>query len=1023
MEIPANITKSHLLQAIAKIDAEGIPPGGASKYYVVESEGKHYPPKLIVAYANIFANGEILDRNRFEGGLDTPCFRLLEKHGFKIIPKPDSPMEQVRIYEIKKDSVENARLLISPDGSSFYWNDLKFTGNAVGDYIFIINRYAGWALFTRIGDMQIATQHNAHSKITTFNSGQQFYSIRDDQSVYNTFVRFTVLEKAEIPEKWKWTKNLHQSEVFILRQSGMKPDTGRLSKVDDLQKLFQEGPAYDLLEECRAFLQQPDAHGLRYEILEALNNKEVINEMKAPEFLHQLAQDKLEELIAFHHPLGESFYRDLLNTTESISGFQNLLDSYNKTSEEHKLLTLIGELVAYCDTSAANKRRYNKYSDFRVLAKSYVRQDDWVRHLIHFKMGDSDPKHISAKAIKNAVTYLLDPIREITMLSENHREMVSRYLLKQPYDKNTFVEHLISFFAPYNIQVANRLNYTRVLMVIMYRFPKVKALWFETIEGLVVCDNTGWLENARANMTTFRRIVLWWDKLPSGTQHVIRKLRETLNEKKRFYIYYTINQQAVYRSRITDLSQEEDYPKKYWYNDGETAWHQKHFSDYKDEKKNGKISQAKIAFLADEVIRLKTPIPVSEFEFYKHYQAPTQNNMQPYTDINMEAEAAEEPVTSETEAEFLPMLEGISFEHELRTILTAIQTKPFVLLAGISGTGKSRLVRKLAYRTCAIRQLQGDTPGNFAMIPVRSNWHDSTELMGYVSRISQFPQYVSTDFLRFVVSAWHVPDVPFFLCLDEMNLAPVEQYFAEYLSVLETRRREGSRIVTDALWSRQKMGSDYIFTSLLTSLGVTEGSVLWDQFFLSGITIPSNLVVMGTVNMDETTHSFSRKVLDRAMTFEMNEVNLAHGLEEVNKDWNYEEPYISSEFVTGDFTGGGQVYGKFEVAPAIIQYLDAINEKLEGTPFKIAYRVRDEFLIYCYQNSFFDDKDQSNWLDRCLDEMTCMKILPRIEGDEHKVADLLESLQEIFGDRYPKARRKLNEMIARLKTGYTSFWS
>ena len=117
--------------------------------------------------------------------------------------------------------------------------------------------------------------------------------------------------------------------------------------------------------------------------------------------------------------------------------------------------------------------------------------------------------------------------------------------------------------------------------------------------------------------------------------------------------------------------------------------------------------------------------------------------------------------------------------------LAAIRTKPFILLAGISGTGKSRMVRQLARGLCP-RYKNGSTtdshpfydeqkPGNFEIIPVRPNWHDSTELMGYESRIGT-PEFIIKPFVEFLVKAWMNPDIPFFLCLDEMNLAPVEQY-------------------------------------------------------------------------------------------------------------------------------------------------------------------------------------------------------------------------------------------------------
>lgn len=350
-------------------------------------------------------------------------------------------------------------------------------------------------------------------------------------------------------------------------------------------------------------------------------------------------------------------------------------------------------------------------------------------------------------------------------------------------------------------------------------------------------------------------------------------------------------------------------------------------------------------------------------------------------------------------------------------LLTAIKTKPFILLAGISGTGKSRLVRTLAYKTCYKEELRIDPkkPGNFELIPVRPNWHDSSELMGYVSRING-EKYITTSFLKFIAKAWKHIDVPFFLCLDEMNLAPVEQYFAEYLSIIETRQLKDGKLVTDYIISKKSFENQNLYNQLLTDLELSGSE------FSEGISIPSNLVVIGTVNMDETTHSFSRKVLDRAMTFEMNNVDLTAGLELSKNDWSYPESFISKNEIIGNYTSGAEVYSQtFKEKDEVIGFLKKINNELDGTPFKIAYRVRDEFLIYCFYAS---QNLTSNWLVNALDEMTSMKILSRIEGDETKTGKVLTNLQRIVTADFKKSNSKLKEMENRLQSnGYTSFWS
>ena len=121
-----------------------------------------------------------------------------------------------------------------------------------------------------------------------------------------------------------------------------------------------------------------------------------------------------------------------------------------------------------------------------------------------------------------------------------------------------------------------------------------------------------------------------------------------------------------------------------------------------------------------------------------------------------------------------------SIQYNIHTpYLSALRTKPFLLLAGISGTGKSRIVREFAFKSCpkCLQYKAGTTPGNYCMIEVKPNWHDSTELLGYYSRLGK-AGYQFTKFVKFLVKAKMFPNVPFFVCLDEMNLAPVEQYFA-----------------------------------------------------------------------------------------------------------------------------------------------------------------------------------------------------------------------------------------------------
>ena len=370
-------------------------------------------------------------------------------------------------------------------------------------------------------------------------------------------------------------------------------------------------------------------------------------------------------------------------------------------------------------------------------------------------------------------------------------------------------------------------------------------------------------------------------------------------------------------------------------------------------------------------------------------------------DINAFAEAINQIYTGRYRIEIQQNINGNSIYNliELSShntskytcYLTALRTKPFMLLAGISGTGKSRIVRKLAQATNPKEykneedRWKDNRPENFELIQVKPNWHNSMDVVGYMSNIPA-PHYVFTDFVRFIVKAWQHKDTPYFLCLDEMNLAPVEEYFAEFLSAIESRAwdEEGNYTTDPIIAPFKEFAQDVredMLKQLLGEAHHTEANPLAIQFTEKGLTLPPNLMVMGTVNMDETTFSFSRKVLDRAMSVEMNEVkydDFLSGQTELMPlltEWNdklVNRPQKACE-----------VQEQID-SQKVIDYLKAVNELLDSTPFKLGYRAANEAILYVSACQDFAKDDFS--IEKALDEFTLMKILSRIEGDDSRLA-------------------------------------
>lgn len=438
-------------------------------------------------------------------------------------------------------------------------------------------------------------------------------------------------------------------------------------------------------------------------------------------------------------------------------------------------------------------------------------------------------------------------------------------------------------------------------------------------------------------------------------------------------------------------------------------------------------------------------------------------------------------------------------------VLSAIRTKPFILLAGISGTGKSRIVRELAFKSCPqyLQDKGGTTPGNYCMIEVKPNWHDSTELLGYYSNLSNSYQF--KKFVKFLVKAKMYPEVPFFVCLDEMNLAPVEQYFAEILSILETRKhpknaeavdmsKVKTEVIIDASYFRELSKMPHFKNSETggtATIELTDRNIYLKLFDINtkeaiekekiaeevgkrydltteGLTLPDNVIIIGTVNMDDTTHQFSRKVIDRAMTIEMNGSNLRNMFggsknleylpEEKQKEW---QQAFTRRYVTADEVLDAHSEIAKEIIEKLPTRLEEINKALKGTPFEVSYRVLNELTIMVgvMIDVNKDQKELDDIINQAINNILLMKILPRIEGDaeifalskEYKAKmgvsynDRLEWLKELTPDiqNKPKeitsegvetaddeqkehqqtAKSKIQEMIDRLKNQeFTRYW-
>jgi len=368
---------------------------------------------------------------------------------------------------------------------------------------------------------------------------------------------------------------------------------------------------------------------------------------------------------------------------------------------------------------------------------------------------------------------------------------------------------------------------------------------------------------------------------------------------------------------------------------------------------------------------------------------------------------------------------GFIFESwQIAAYITALRTKPFVILAGVSGTGKSKLPALVAEAT----------GGKAELIPVRPDWTDSSDILGYCDLQGNFRP---GRLLEIIKEALTNNNTHYVCIIDEMNLARVEHYFAEVLSKIEDRREaEGGGFESGPLVSQK----------------LSENDAEWAQYGF-----PPNLAIVGTVNMDESSHGFSRKVLDRAFTVELSDIDLGKW-EASNRQPSGEINWpLNNWYPRAIQLGKLEKYSDEErqTIEEIIARLKDINNILVHAQLQIGYRTRDEIVMFVLhaQNSISSFKTHNGDNVDPFDLALQMKILPRIVGGSSPVRRVVYELlgwaikgkpfkneddvqpfldkwdasgrpSRINDDvKYPFTAARLCLMLDRIKNeGFTSFW-
>lgn len=300
---------------------------------------------------------------------------------------------------------------------------------------------------------------------------------------------------------------------------------------------------------------------------------------------------------------------------------------------------------------------------------------------------------------------------------------------------------------------------------------------------------------------------------------------------------------------------------------------------------------------------------------------------------------------------------GLLFQEKLTTrFISSLITKPFVILSGLSGSGKTKLAQAFA-------QWISQDESQYCIVPVGADWTNREPLLGYPNALKP-DVYIKPDngALDLIIQANKHPELPHFLILDEMNLSHVERYFADFLSVMESK------------------GEISLFAEGTVNNGVP-----------AKLALPSNLFIIGTVNIDETTYMFSPKVLDRANAIEFrvtkNEIETFFAnRKEVEMDKlktqgasmakNFMKLAERREFVEQNLT---------ETHKTLVGFF----EQLKKIGAEFGYRSANEIIRLINQLTVIDVDLQPN---EKLDIAIMQKLLPKLHGSRRKLCPVLITL-------------------------------
>lgn len=443
----------------------------------------------------------------------------------------------------------------------------------------------------------------------------------------------------------------------------------------------------------------------------------------------------------------------------------------------------IFRLVSYCDMNASEKEAFNEYSDKRVFARAGIRQNAWVRQWLVYKQ---DPSRV-AVSIQNVIRYIDHPEANFPIISEDHRDQLSRNLLKIPYDQESFSASLFQYFDRMGFSCANEQNKSFLYSKMFY---SIQDLWKDKIhiKGLVARDGGDWKAEFESDIagSTQGYGIMWRHNLPSDHGKVLKALRKRIDNGETFEFYLVEKNWTTYKAVVEDFVLKKDYPDVVddW-RQKEPVWFCEDFADYRSEDAEGNITQeAQIAFLVKSFQHIPDAEQLHVDENFTLLNNPVRAHYVAFTNL-------------------LTTID-IAMNKTLSDLASLLSIKKNLILQGAPGTGKTYSTAALALKALGADDVDWKSPksvmekydeyvanGRVAF----TTFHQSMDYEDFVEGYK--PEEVNGDIqfkLRpgvFRKICEQAKEESCVLIIDEINRGNVSKIFGELITLLEADKRDG----------------------------------------------------------------------------------------------------------------------------------------------------------------------------------------------------------------------------------------